>query len=146
MLQTDSLAPDFTLPDASGTPVSLRDYRGAAVVLVFYPKDDSAVCTRQLTEYAENYTAFEQRGASILAISTDQVASHDTFRIRCAFPFPLLSDSEKSVCRAYGVLNLLGVAQRAIYIIDGEGLIRYSGKTFPIWYIKAKELLEELPA
>lgn len=144
MLQTDSLAPDFTLPDASGTPVTLRDYRGATVVLVFYPKVNSPVCTRQLTEYAENYKAFEERGAKILAISTDGVAIHDTFRITCAFPFPLLSDSEKSVCQAYDVLNILGVAQRAVYIIDGEGRIRFSGKTFPAWYIKAKTLLQEL--
>lgn len=115
-------------------------------MLVFYPKDNSAVCTKQLNDYAEHAQDFEKTGAKILAVSTDDVASHEHFRVRCAFPFPLLADSDKEVCRAYGVLNLLGMAQRAVYILDEEGVIRFADKTFPAWYIKPDRLLQELSA
>ena len=146
MLPPNTRAPEFTLPDSNGSPVSLSDYRGSPVVLVFYPKDDSLVCTKQLNDYAAHADAFENSGAKILAVSPDDVASHDRFRVRCAFPFPLLSDAGKEVCRKYDVLNLVGMAQRAVYILDESGMIRFAEKSFPAWYIKPDRLLRELTA
>ena len=146
MLSPNTRAPEFTLPDSNGSPVSLSDYRGSPVVLVFYPRDNSAVCTKQLNDYSAHAEEFEATGAKILAVSTDDVASHDRFRVRCAFPFPLLADADKEVCRNYDVLNLLGVAQRAVYILDEEGMIRFAEKTFPTWYVKPDRLLRELTA
>lgn len=145
MLPTNTPAPDFSLPDNDGTPVSLKDFRGETVVLVFYPKDDSHVCTRQLNDYTTRYEAFAERGARILAISTDSVATHRKFKISCSFPFPLLSDSNKSVSRAYGALNLLGHSQRVVYVIDREGIIRYAERTLPFRYLSADSILKEIP-
>jgi len=144
MLAPQTLAPEFTLPDSNGTMISLHEYRGETVVLVFYPKDDSPVCTRQLKDYATHYEEFSGKGARIFAISTDDVGSHERFRTSCAFPFPLLSDGDKSVCRAYGVLNLLGKARRAVFVIDGEGVIRWSDVTSAIRYIAPPRVLEVL--
>ncbi len=144
MLPPNTRAPEFTLPDSNGSPVSLSDFLGSPVVLVFYPKDHSAVCTKQLNDYAAHVAEFESAGAKILAVSTDDVRSHDRFQVRCAFPFPLLADADREVCRSYDVLNLLGMAQRAVYILDAEGMIRFAYKTFPAWYIKPERLLQEL--
>ena len=144
MLSTNTNAPDFTLSDAEGTMVSLSDYRGETVVLVFYPKDNSPVCTSQLTEYASRYEDFTSRGAKLLAISTDGPEEHEKFRIRCAFPFPLLSDKDKNVSRAYDVLSFSGMSKRAVYIIDGDGMIRFATKTFPFLYPATERLLEAL--
>lgn len=146
MLSPNTQAPDFTLPDAHSKAVSLHDYRGKTIVLVFYPKDDSLVCTQQLSEYALHYNEFVKRGAEILAVGTDHVDSHENFRIKCHFPFPLLSDEKMEVCRAYHVLNYFGTAQRAVYIIDADGMIRFAGKTFPLWYLHAGTLLQEIPS
>lgn len=146
MLPRNTQAPDFTLPDAHSNAVSLHDYRGTTVVLVFYPKDNSLVCTRQLNEYALHYKEFTERDAEILAVSTDHVDSHENFRITCHFPFPLLSDEKKDVCRTYDVLSFFGKALRAVYIIDTDGMIRYAGKTFPLWYLRAGTLLQEIPS
>ncbi|HOJ05168.1 MAG TPA: peroxiredoxin [Bacteroidota bacterium] len=146
MLAPGTMAPDFTLPDADGNSRSLREYRGRTVVLVFYPKDHTAVCSKQLGEYAEHYAAMAGLGAELLAVSADSVASHDSFRISCHFPFPLLADVDKAVCKAYGVLNVLGMPQRAVFVIDDEGGIRFAEKTFPLWYLPARRILKELAA
>jgi thioredoxin-dependent peroxiredoxin len=144
MLHPDTPAPEFTLPDAQGKAVSLHDCRGRTVVLVFYPKDHSPVCSMQLNEYARKYGEFVKHGAEILAVSTDPVDTHATFHAKCLFPFPILSDADRTVCRAYDVLSLLGMAQRAVYVIDGDGMIRFAAKAFPIGYLRAEALLKEL--
>ncbi len=119
-------APDFTLPGTSGTSHSLAEFRGRPVVIVFYPGDDTPVCTKQLNSYNNDLVEFEQVGAQILAISAQDVASHDRFADRHGFRFPLLADPDKAVAGAYGTLGPLGFPRRSVFVVDAEGIIRYA--------------------
>src|SRR6185312_13479629 len=92
-------APTFTLPDQSGKPVSLGDYRGKWVVLYFYPKDGTPGCTTEACEFRDNLFAFREAGATILGISVDDVASHKKFAADHQLPFTLLADRDKKVAR-----------------------------------------------
>ncbi|MBV6507038.1 MAG: Peroxiredoxin [Acidimicrobiales bacterium] len=109
---------------------SLDDYRGQPVVLVFYPADDSPVCTRQLGTYTEDIGAFREVNAQILAISPQSTDSHRSFsEKRGGFAFPLLSDEGKAVGAAYGILGLLGLYRRSAFVIDAEGTITYAHRS-----------------
>jgi peroxiredoxin Q/BCP len=120
-------APTFTLPDQSGRPVSLDDYRGKWVVLYFYPKDGTPGCTTEACEFRDNVFAFRQAGATILGISVDDVASHKKFAADHQLPFTLLADSQKKVARDYGVLHrmlgLFELARRETFIVDPQGRV-----------------------
>ena len=104
----------------------LADYFGNPVVLVFYPGDDSPICTRQLTTYNEALSQFAALNAHVLAISSQSVESHERFTSKHDFGFPLLSDVDKAVAEAYGTLGPLGFARRSVFVIDGAGIIRYA--------------------
>ena len=124
-------APEFTLAGTDGTyeghrDYTLADYRGEVVVLVFYPGDNTPVCTRQLNTYTEEVAEFDGVAAKILALSPQSVESHDGFSEKQGgFAFPLLADTEKAVGRAYGVLGPVGFYRRSIFVIDTEGVLRY---------------------
>lgn len=130
MLQIGTKAPDFTLPDQHGTPRSLSDYRGQKVILYFYPKDMTAGCTKQACAFGELYPQFREKGAVVLGISKDSVASHKKFEEKYGLPFALLSDPEHAVIEAYDVWKekknygkvYLGIV-RSTYLIDEEGVI-----------------------
>lgn len=122
-------APDFTLPDANGRPVSLSDYRGRPVVLVFYPLDWSPGCSRQLELYQQELGEFEARGAAVIGVSVDSIYSHGAWAAVRGITFPLLSDfhPKGDVARRYGVWrNSDGFSDRALYVIDADGVIRYA--------------------
>ncbi len=128
-LAPGTAAPEFTLAATVGEKVSLRDFRGRNVILVFYPADWSPVCGDQLTLYNEVLPLFEEHGAHVLAISVDGIWSHRAFAANRNLGFPLLSDFEPkgAVARAYGVYNAeAGNSQRALFVLDGEGIIRWS--------------------
>lgn len=126
------LAPGFTLEGAASAEpgprrYSLADYRGRPVVLIFYPGDNSAVCTRQLTSYTEDIASFESVGAQVLAISPQSVQSHEDFACKQGgFAFPLLADPDKAVGEAYGIVGPLGFYRRSVFVIDAEGIIRWA--------------------
>lgn len=130
MLKIGAQAPDFTLPDQNGEMHSLSDYRGQKVVLYFYPKDMTAGCTRQACAFGELYPQFREKGAVILGVSKDSVASHKKFEEKYGLPFTLLSDQEREVIRAYDVWKekknygkvSMGVV-RTTYLIDENGMI-----------------------
>lgn len=130
MLQIGTKAPDFTLPDQNGKMHSLSDYRGQKVVLYFYPKDMTAGCTKQACGFAELYPQFQEKGAVVLGVSKDSVASHKRFEEKYNLPFTILSDPEKEVIQAYDVWKekklygkvSMGVV-RTTYLIDEEGTI-----------------------
>ena len=103
MLEIGSQAPDFTLPDQNGEPISLSDFRGQTVVLYFYPKDSTPGCTRQARAFAAVYEELQQLGAVVLGVSRDSSASHLRFIQKNGLPFRLLSDPERTVLEAYGV-------------------------------------------
>lgn len=119
-------APSFSLPGTGGRTYSLEEYRGKPVVLVFYPGDNTPVCTKQLNAYTEDIAEFEQVGAQVLAISPQSVESHEAFAGKHGFRFPLLADTDKKVAEAYGILGPLGFYRRSVFVVDGEGIIRFA--------------------
>ena len=119
-------APDFTLPATGDRNVSLSDFRGQPVVLVFYPGDDTPVCTKQLNSYNDDLSQFSALGAQVLAVSAQDMDSHEKFATKHGFAFPLLSDTKKEIAGMYGTLGPLGFPRRSVFVIDGDGVIRYA--------------------
>ena len=119
-------APDFTLPGTGDREYRLADYRGRSIVLVFYPGDDTPVCTKQLNTYNDDIGAFRNLGAEVLAISPQGLESHEYFSSKYGFDFPLLADTEKTVAASYGTLGPLGFPRRSVFVIDADGVVRYA--------------------
>ena len=130
MLEVGIKAPDFTLLNQNGDNISLSDYRGQKVILYFYPKDNTPGCTKQACGFAENYPQFIDKGAVILGVSKDTVASHKKFEEKYQLPFVLISDPELVAIKAYDVWQeknmygkkVMGVV-RTTYLINEEGYI-----------------------
>ena len=130
MLEVNTMAPDFALPDKDGNSVSLADFRGKKVVLYFYPKDNTPGCSRQACAFAKAYDAFKKDNIVVIGISKDSVASHQKFAEKYSLPFILLSDPELVAIQAYDVWQekklygkvSMGVV-RSTYIIDEKGII-----------------------
>ena len=130
MLEVGMKAPEFTLPDKDNNEVSLSDFAGRKVVLYFYPRDNTPGCTRQACAFAQNYGAFEEKGAAVIGISKDSVKSHIKFAEKHNLPFVLLSDPELQAIQAYDVWKekklygkvSMGVV-RTTYVIDENGII-----------------------
>ena len=130
MLEIGTKAPDFTLPDQNGEEHSLSDYRGKKVILYFYPKDNTAGCTKQACGFADRYPLFKEKDAVILGVSKDSIASHKKFEEKYGLPFTLLSDTGLDVIKAYDVWKeknnygkiSMGVV-RTTYLIDKNGII-----------------------
>ena len=130
MPETGKKAPDFTLNDKLGNPVTLSDFLGKKVVLYFYPKDNTPGCTRQACAFAGAYEGFREKDVVVIGVSRDSVASHQKFARKYDLPFILLSDPELQVIQAYGVWQekklygkvSMGVV-RTTFIIDEQGNI-----------------------
>lgn len=132
-------APKFRLAAGDGSHVSLDDFLGKKLVLYFYPKDYSAGCTREACSFRDSYSAFKELGAGIVGISPDRASSHEKFAKDKQLPFPLLSDSDGSTRRAYGVKSTLGlISGRITFVIDEQGIIRhiYSSQIHPERHVK----------
>ena len=131
MLEVGTKAPDFELPDQNGKVHSLKDYRGKKVILYFYPRDNTPGCTKQACGFSERYPQIQEKGAVVLGVSKDSVASHKRFEEKHGLNFKLLSDQDRKVIEAYDVLKennnygkvSMGVV-RTTYLIDEEGVIR----------------------
>lgn len=124
-------APEFSLPDETGQFHSLTDYRGKLVVLYFYPKDNTAGCSKQAQQFAEVYETITACGGKIIGISRDSQASHGKFKTKYSLPFTLLSDVDSTVCNLYEVIkekNMYGKKtvgiERSTFIIDQDGILR----------------------
>lgn len=150
MLEIGTKAPDFTLPDQDGNMVTLSSLQGQKVVLYFYPKDNTAGCTKQACNFGELLPQFREKGAVVVGVSKDSVASHKKFQEKYHLPFTLVSDTELTAIKAYDVWQeknmygrkTMGVV-RTTYLIDEKGIIvKAFGK------VKAadnpKQMLEEL--
>ena len=138
-------APDFTLPGTGGREYSLSDFAGKPLVLVFYPGDDTPVCTKQLNAYNDGLDRFDDLDAQIVGISAQSVESKEAFSGKHGFEFPLLADTDKEVAGAYGTLGPIGFPRRSIFIIDTDGTIRYVHKAMAgLTYRPVSELIEEL--
>ena len=150
MLEIGTKAPEFTLPDQNGEMKSLSDYRGQKVILNFYSKDMTSGCSKQACGFADLYPQFQEKGAVVIGVSKDTVASHKKFEEKYGLPFTLLADPEKTILQDYDVLKVkksngkISIATvRTTYLIDEDGVIAKAfGK------VKAadnpKEMLEEL--
>ncbi|HWL43549.1 MAG TPA: peroxiredoxin [Ilumatobacter sp.] len=138
-------APEFTLRGTGGAEYSLSDFAGRPVVLVFYPGDDTPVCTRQLNAYNNDLDQFDAVDAQVLGISAQDVDSHNAFSGKHGFDFPLLADTDKAVAGAYGTLGPIGFPRRSVFIIDGAGVIRYAHRAIAgLTYRPVSELIDEL--
>ncbi len=130
MLEVGTKAPAFSLPDQNGIVHTLEDYKGKKVVLYFYPKDNTSGCSKQACGFAELYPQFTEKGAVVIGISKDSVASHKKFEEKFGLPFTLLSDTELAAIKAYDVWQeknmygkiTMGVV-RTTYLIDENGVI-----------------------
>jgi peroxiredoxin Q/BCP len=126
-LQVGDKAPDFTLPDQSGTPVTLSEKLAQkVVVLYFYPKDNTRGCTAEACSFRDSYESFTEAGAEVIGVSSDTVASHQKFAGRHELPFVLVADTDKAVRKQYGATTLGVVPGRVTFVIDQEGVIRHA--------------------
>jgi peroxiredoxin len=135
MIEPGTPAPDFTLADQDGQKVSLADFRGQTVVLVFYPADFSPVCTNQLSVYQEVLEELEERGSKLVGISVDSAFCHKAFREHLNLSIPLLADfhPKGEVARAYGVWSDdYGMSGRALVMVGPEGLVEWTYVSPPL--------------
>jgi peroxiredoxin Q/BCP len=124
--QVGAEAPDFTLRDGTGQEWHLRSHRGKVVVLLFYPGDETPVCTRQMCSLRNHWQEYAATGAEIVGISTDSVESHKSFVEHHKLPLRLLSDTGRKVADDYGARSLIpGKVARSVFVIDANGRIRH---------------------
>lgn len=125
--KTGSKAPQFSLPDANGTQISLASLQGSWVVLYFYPKDDTPGCTKEACNFRDDMHKLEKLGAKVIGVSVDDGKSHTEFAKKYNLPFPLLSDKDGLVAAQYGALTDLGaikLAKRYTFLIDPDGVLK----------------------
>jgi peroxiredoxin len=140
--QVGDKAPDFALDSTEGSiELGARLARGP-ILLVFYPGDDTAVCTAQLCDYRDNLGQFDELGVQVLAINPQSLESHRAFATKHELPFPLLSDPGREVCRAYGAVGLLGMTRRALVLVGRDGTVRWRVTDLPVFRRSASELRE----
>ncbi|MDQ2856353.1 MAG: peroxiredoxin [Acidobacteriota bacterium] len=121
-----SLAPDFTLQDGDGNQWRMSDQQNKVVVLLFYPGDETPVCTRQMCSVRDNWEDYRATGAEVVGLSTNTVASHKDFAEHHNLPLRLLADVDRKVADAYGANSIIpGKVARSVFVIDGKGVIRY---------------------
>src|ERR1700712_2264998 len=127
-LSVGSKAPDFTLNNQDGQPVSLADFRGKkSVVVYFYPKDDTPGCTAEACSFRDQFTEFTSAGAEVIGISSDSEASHKAFAKKHRLPFTLLSDKGAQVRALFGVPATFGLLPgRVTFVIDKEGIVKHA--------------------
>jgi len=122
-------APDFSLPDDSGSVVKLSALRGSTVVLVFYPGDDTPGCTKQLCQFRDHWAEARARGIEVFGVNPQSARSHVKFREEFHFPFPLLVDQSQKVAALYHANGL--IVKRTVYRIGPDGIIRFARRGMP---------------
>ncbi len=148
-VQVGQLAPDFSLTNQAGETVILSSFRGQkAVVLYFYPKDDTPGCTVESCSFRDSYEDFQQIGAEVIGVSSDSPSSHQQFASKYKLPFTLVSDADGKVRREYGVPSTLGLLPgRVTYVIDQAGVVRhiFNSQFNPKAHVaEAKKVLQSL--
>lgn len=125
--QVGTKAPDFTLPDGEGNDWSLSEQRGKTVVLLFYPGDETPICTKQMCSVRDRWEDYAATGAEVVGISTDSVESHRKFAEHHDLPLRLLSDADGTVSNLYGARSLIpGKVARSVFVVDANGIVRYN--------------------
>ena len=125
-IHVDQRAPDFALQDAEGNEWRLSEHRGHVVVLLFYPGDETPVCTKQLCSVRDRWADYSATGAEVVGVSTDTIESHEKFSEHYNLPLRLLADVDGAVTKQLGMRSWLpGRSARAVLVIDAQGVIRY---------------------
>ena len=138
-MKINELAPDFSLPDGNGEQWRLSDHRGKVVVLLFYPGDETPVCTKQLCSVRDRWEDYQATGAEVVGISSDSVESHRKFAEHHDLPLRLLSDSDRAVATLYGARSFIpGRVARSVFVIDAQGVLRHSDVR-PVGLIRPKD-------
>jgi peroxiredoxin Q/BCP len=144
MLNVNDKAPPFVLKDDKGQSFSLAEQAGRKILLVFYPGDDTPVCTRQLCDYRDGIEAFADLGVDVVGISHDSAESHRKFRAKHDLPFTLLTDPDYKVAEQYDSKGVLGM-KRSVFLVDEKGIIRYLHvESVSLFRRRREELLEAI--
>jgi peroxiredoxin Q/BCP len=143
MSQVGQQAPDIDLPDGNGERWQLQQMRGKPVVLLFYPGDETPVCTKQLCSVRDNWERYQAAGAEVVGINSDSVDKHHRFAAHHQLPLRLLSDADGHVTRAYDMHSFLGT-KRGVVVIDKNGVIRYRRTVVPIFRPTDDEILKAI--
>ena len=140
--------PDFTLKDSEGRDWHLADHFGRTLVLLFYPGDETPVCTRQLCSVRDNWEQYRATGAEVVGISTDSAESHKKFAANHDLPLTLLSDPKGEVSRLFGARSWLpGRSARAVVVIDSRGIVRYRKvQSLSVFRPRDEEIIEAIRA
>ena len=134
-----SNAPDFSLPDSDGNQWRLSEQRGKVVVLLFYPGDETPICTKQMCSVRDRWEDYAATGAEVVGVSTNSVESHKRFAEHHELPLRLLSDLDRKVADLYGAKSLIpGKVARSVFVIDADGVIRHRDVR-PIGLIRPKD-------
>lgn len=146
MIKLNEKAPDFELPGDDGENFRLSGHLGQRLLLVFYPGDNTPVCTAQLCDYRDGIEAFAGLGVRVVGISPDDMSSHRKFKAKHRLPFVLLSDSDYAVAKDYGCKGALGM-KRAVFLLDEAGIVRHAHvESLSLFRRKATELLAVIEA
>ena len=137
-------APDFTLPSTQGEITLSKRLANGAVLLVFYPGDDTPVCTKQLCDYRDNLAVFTDLGVQVIALNPQALASHEKFATKHALPFPVAADEGGAVCKQYGASGLLGMTKRALVLIGKDGRVQWRKTDFPLFFESAAEIRQAI--
>jgi peroxiredoxin Q/BCP len=125
-MQTGQKAPDFSLKSQNGSEISLKDFPGKTLVIFFYPKDGTMICTKEACAFRDNIGSFQELGAEVIGVSSDDTESHSGFAREHGLSYPLLSDPGGQVAKLFEVKKTLGIAPgRTTFVIDPEGVIRH---------------------
>jgi len=138
------IAKNFSLKDQHGNEFELYENLDKRILLVFYPKDDSPVCTKQLTNYEQNLTEFEKNNIKVVGINTATSDSHFSFCNKVRLKYPVLSDISKQISKNYKALNLLRINKRKLVLIDTNRRIIFEKTVLPFNYLKAGQILTEV--
>jgi len=142
--EAGQIAPDFELKDESGETWRLSDHRGKVVALVFYPRDETPVCTKQMCSMRDRWEDYQATGAEVVAVSVGSVESHKRFANHHNLPQRLLADERGEVARLYNVKSLMGGSQRAVIVIDPTGVIHYRRTMLPVFRPTDDQLLKAI--
>ncbi|RIL01682.1 MAG: peroxiredoxin [Proteobacteria bacterium] len=137
-------APDFTLPSTQGDVALSALLAKSPVLLVFYPGDDTPVCTKQLCNYRDHLGVFEGLGVQVVALNAQSLDSHRAFAEKHRLPFPIASDADGAVCKAYGAAGLFGMTRRALVLIGQDGRVQWRRTDFPIFHQTADDVREAI--
>ncbi len=143
-MKPGDIAKNFILKDETGKSFELYKNLDTQILLVFYPKDDTLVCSTQLAEYNENLDEFSKNKIKVVGISTDSIQSHSDFCNKLKIKFPLLADEDREVNRQYNAINFLGMNKRLLVLIGTDRKVLWTASTLPVTFIKTKEIVEKV--